>query len=214
DKGIFPPYYAAPIVKTDVLERFPDLQPTLDLLAGKINDSIMTDLNYRVDYLKQTPEKVARDFLTREGLYKPARAGKSGVIRIGSKIFGEQYILANMYSILIRGNTNLAVETKTGLGGTKICFDALTNDQIDLYPEYTGTGLLVILQSPPTIVASLKTKEAVYSYVKKEFASKFAITWLKPIGFNNAYALMMRRKQSEDLGDKNISELNNYLTSQ
>lgn len=214
DKGIFPPYYAAPIVKTAVLNRFPQLEPALNLLAGKINDSVMTDLNYRVDYMKQSPAKVARDFLTRAGLYKPARTGKGGVIRIGSKIFGEQYILANMYSMLIRGNTDLAVETKTGLGGTKICFDALTNNQIDLYPEYTGTGLLVILQSPSTIVASLKTKEHVYSYVKKEFAERFRISWLKPIGFNNAYALMMRRKQSEDLGVKNISELTKYLKSQ
>ena len=214
DKGIFPPYYAAPIVNTEVLNRFPELQPALDLLAGKIDDSIMTDLNYRVDYLKQSPVKVARDFLTRAGLYKTPRLGKGGVIRIGSKIFGEQYILANIYSMLIRGNTDLAVQTKTGLGGTKICFDALTNNQIDLYPEYTGTGLLVILQSPLSIVASLKTKEQVYSYVKKEFAQRFEITWLRPIGFNNAYALMMRRKQSEDLGVKSISELTNYLKSQ
>jgi osmoprotectant transport system permease protein len=146
-------------------------------------------------------------------LYKQARSGKNGVVRIGSKIFGEQYILANMYSMLIRGNTDLEVETKTGLGGTKICFDALTNDQIDLYPEYSGTGLLVILQSPPEIVASLKTKEQVFTYVSNEFAKRYSVRWLQPIGFNNAYALMMRRKQSEELRVKNISQLTNYLNT-
>jgi osmoprotectant transport system permease protein len=214
DKRIFPPYYAAPIARNSTLRKFPELEPALDLLTGKINDSLMTDLNYRVDYLKQSPERVARDFLVKNGLYKPPRTGKHGLVRIGSKIFGEQYILANIYSMLIRGNTDLGVETKTGLGGTKICFDALINDQIDLYPEYSGTGLLVILQTPSKIVSTLKSKEEVFSYVKNEFDKRYSIKWLKPIGFNNAYALMMRRKQSEDLRVKNISELTSYLKTQ
>lgn len=214
DKKIFPPYYAAPVVNQDVLTRFPELEPALNQLAGRISDSMMTVLNYRVDYLKLSPEKVARDFLVKTGLYKPARNGKKGVVRIGSKVFGEQYILAYMYSMLIRGNTDLSVETKTGLGGTKICFDALANQQIDLYPEYTGTGLLVILQPSARIITSLKTKDQVFTYVKHEFAKRYSVKWLKPIGFNNAYALMMRRKQSEDLRVKNISELAQYLKLQ
>ena len=112
----------------------------------------MTELNYQVDYLKQCPEKVAKDFLMEQSLYKEPQNGNGDVIRIGSKIFGEQYILASMYSMLIKGNTDLKVETKTGLGGTKICFDALTNNQIDMYPEYTGTALLVILQTPGSVI--------------------------------------------------------------
>src|SRR6202012_5620407 len=130
DKGIFPPYYAAPVVRDDALKQFPDLEKTLNMLAGKINDSVMTTLNYRTDYLHESPEKVAKDFLVSKNLWKPDRSGSEGVVRIGSKIFGEQYILANMYSMLIKGYTDYGVSTKTGLGGTKICFDALTNNQI------------------------------------------------------------------------------------
>ena len=155
DKGIFPPYYAAPVIREAILQKYPALENVLNQLAGHINDSVMTELNYRVDYLKQSPEKVAKDFLMEQSLYKKPQNGNGGVIRIGSKIFGEQYILASIYSMLIRGNTNLQVETKTGLGGTKICFDALTNNQIDMYPEYTGTALLVILQTPDSIVKAL-----------------------------------------------------------
>jgi osmoprotectant transport system permease protein len=211
DKGIFPPYYAAPIVRNQTLIKYPELESILDLLSGKINDRLMTDLNYRVDYLKQSPEKVAREFLVKAGLYKHPRKGNDGTIRIGSKIFGEQYILANMYRMLIEGNSDLKAETKTGLGGTKICFDALTNDEIDFYPEYTGTGLLVILKAPAAVIDSLKDRESVYNYVKKQFNSDFKIKWLKPIGFNNAYALMMRRKQSEQIQVKTISDLTSYL---
>jgi osmoprotectant transport system permease protein len=214
DKGIFPPYYAAPIVREDALKRFPELEETLNLLSGKINDSVMTDLNYRTDYLHQSPERVAEDFLRAKGLLKPSRNGNAGIVRIGSKIFGEQYILASMYTMLIKGYTDYDVATKTGLGGTKICFDALTNNQIDLYPEYTGTGLLAILQPSAKTVDSLtKDKNKTYDYVQREFEAKYNIKWLKPIGFNNAYALMMREKQAKRLNVKTISDLKRYLES-
>lgn len=212
DKKIFPPYYAAPIIRQEVLNQYPELENVLNMLADRINDSVMTSLNYKADYLKQDPEKIAKDFLVKEGLWKAPRNGKKGIIKIGSKIFAEQYILANMYSMLIKGYTDLDVSTKTGLGGTKICFDALTNNQIDMYPEYTGTGLLVILKPDLQLIDTLITnKDGVYNYVRNNFSKRFNIIWLKPIGFNNAYALMMRRKQAEELNITSITQLKNYL---
>jgi osmoprotectant transport system permease protein len=214
DKNIFPPYYAAPIVRQDALARLPELEGTLDLLSGRITDSVMTDLNYRTDYLHQSPEKVAEDFLRSQSLLKPSRNGQAGVVRIGSKIFGEQYILASIYSMLIKGYTDYDVSTKTGLGGTKICFDALNDDQIDFYPEYTGTGLLAILQTPAKTVDSLiADKDKTYRYVAQQFEAKYNIKWLKPIGFNNSYALMMRESQAGKLKIKTISDLKRYLES-
>ncbi len=212
DRHIFPPYYAAPVIRTDVLKNYPQLENVLNMLSGKINDSIMTALNYEVDYLKQSPEKVARNFLLKTNLYKPPQNGSKGTIRLGSKIFGEQYILISIYAMLIRGYTGLNVETKTGLGGTKICFDALTNNQIDMYPEYTGTGLLAILNASANTLDKLKqNKDSVYNYVSGQFKQRYNLTWLKPIGFNNAYALMMRRKQSNELNVHSISALTNYI---
>jgi len=212
DQHIFPPYYAAPVVRQDVLKKYPELEMVLNKLPGLLNDEEMTRLNYNVDKLKQSPEKVASDFLSAHHLLQSALPGGKGLIRIGSKVFGEQYILAQMYKLLIRGYSHLDVETKTGLGGTQICFDALKNDQIDLYPEYTGTGLLVILHPSPSVLNGIpKDKDAVFGYVKKEFSRQFNLTWLKPIGFNNSYALMMRRKQAADLNIKSITDLVHYI---
>lgn len=214
DKKIFPPYFAAPIIKTKTLEKFPELEKALNLLSGKFNDSIMTDLNYKSDYLHQTPEKIAKDFLIKNNLYKISRKGNSGTVRIGSKIFGEQYILTEMYKMLIEGNTGYKVETKTGLGGTKICFDALMNDAIDFYPEYTGTGLLVLLKPTEQTVENVsQSADKTYNYVNSEFQKQYGIRWLKPLGFNNSYALMMRRGQSKELNIRSISDLKNYLNS-
>ncbi|MFP7654404.1 glycine betaine ABC transporter substrate-binding protein [Chryseobacterium proteolyticum] len=199
-------------MKTKTLQKFPQLQETLNLLAGKFNDSVMTDLNYRSDYLHQTPEKIAKDFLKQHDLFKNSRKGNGGTVRIGSKIFGEQYILTEMYKMLIEGNTDYKVETKTGLGGTKICFDALVNDAIDFYPEYTGTGLLVLLKPSETILKEVSpSPEKTYNYVNAEFKKQYGIEWLQPLGFNNSYALMMRREHARQLNIKNISDLKNYL---
>jgi osmoprotectant transport system permease protein len=212
DKGIFPPYYAAPILREAVIQRYPTLPDVLNMLSGRINDSIMTELNYRVDFLKQTPEAVAEAFLRSCGLYRPAGSGMGGTIVVGSKIFGDGYILANMYKYLIEGYTDLRVVTKTGLGGTIICFNALRAGEIDLYPEYTGTGLLVILHAPGRILDSLGHRpENVYRYVQEAFHTQYGISWLKPIGFNNTYALMMRKDESDALNIRSISDLSAYM---
>jgi osmoprotectant transport system permease protein len=212
DRRIFPPYYAAPVIRKEVLDKYKDLGPVLNKLSGHINDSVMTELNYRVEHLGQTPERCARDFLVKEGLYRDPASAVEGTIRLGSKIFPEQYILINMYAMLIRGYTGLKVDTKTGLGGTKICFEALINDRIDMYPEYTGTALLAILQPPADTVRQLGgDRDSVYDFVKKSFDEKYRLSWLDPIGFNNAYALMMRRSQAQQLGIHTITDLTTYL---
>jgi osmoprotectant transport system permease protein len=211
DRKIFPPYYAAPIIRQQTLQQFPELEPVLNLLAGRINDSVMTALNYQADYLHHEPAAIAREFLESQGLYKPTRGGGKAAIRIGSKIFDEQYILASMYTDLIKGYTDLDVLSKTGLGGTKICFDALMHDQIDLYPEYTGTGLLVMLHSDTATIRRLTvSKDTLYAHVKRAFEEQFHVTWLRPIGFNNTYAVMMRREDAKRLRIKTITDLSNH----
>ncbi|GGB79811.1 ABC transporter permease/substrate-binding protein [Dyadobacter sediminis] len=215
DKNIFPPYYACPLVRTEILEKYPELETALNLLSGIIHDSVMTELNFKVDYLKLAPEKVAHDFLLSKGLYKKPLKGSKGTIRLGSKIFAEQYILVEMYKELIEGNTQLTVQTRTGLGGTKICFDALTNGEIDLYPEYTGTGLLVILKPDTKTMSRVSgSREKVYDFVRSEFSRQYKLQWLKPIGFNNAYALMMRKEQAQSLNITTITDLKQFSSNE
>lgn len=213
NRHAFPPYDAAPMVRQVTLNRFPELGQTLNLLAGKLTDSVMTALNYQVDYEKQSPESVARTFLTRVGLYKrPEPRQRSETVVMGSKVFTEQYILAEIYRQLVEGQTSLRVVTKTGLGGTQICFDALRTGAIDFYPEYTGTGLLVILQPSAHTLANLSMQsDSIYDYVQQQFHQQYQLNWLKPLGFNNSYCLMMRRDQAKQLGIKTIEDLVNYL---
>ncbi len=208
DKHAFPPYYAVPIVRPGLMDEYPEVIDALNQVTGKFNDSIMTELNYKVDFEKQSPEEVAKSFLTSLDLWKPDKATGGKKIIMGSKIFTEQYILMELFSQLINGHTDLDVDMRPGLGGTKICFEALKNEEIDLYPEYTGTGFLLLLSPPQQLVDEIiSDKDKVYDYVKKEFKEQFDITWLPPLGFNNTYALMTREVQAKKEGWERISDL-------
>jgi len=67
DLELFPPYHGAPLCRNEVLEAHPELKEVLNLLAGKIDDKTMQELNYQVDIEKRKPEDVAREFLTEQG---------------------------------------------------------------------------------------------------------------------------------------------------
>jgi osmoprotectant transport system permease protein len=81
-----------------------------------------------------------------------------------------------------------------------------------LYPEYTGTAFLVILKADEaTQNKIMQDSQAVYEYVKTESQKRHKVIWLSPLGFNNTYALMMRKKQAEAWNIKNITDLKNYI---
>lgn len=127
-------------------------------------------------------------------------AGKA--IVIGSKPFTEGVLLSELAAQLIEGNTQLKVERKFNLGGTIVAFNALKNGDLDLYPEYTGTGLVAILKQPAVTDA-----DKAYGIVQKEFNSQFRIKWLKPLGFNNTYAMAVPEELAIKNNLKNTSDL-------
>jgi len=133
---------------------------------------------------------------------------QSEKIVAGSKNFTEQKILGHMFADLIEAHTDLTVERRVGLQGTLVCFNALKEGDIHLYPEYTGTGLTAILEEPV-----ISDPDEAYAHVKSEFERRWALSWLEPLGFNNTYTLTMRRNQAEELGITQVSDLRDYADS-
>ncbi|MEM6345745.1 MAG: ABC transporter permease/substrate-binding protein [Bacteroidota bacterium] len=208
DRHAFPPYYCAPIIRQATLKKHPELLIALEKLSGRLNDARMTRLNYEVDFNKESPEAVAERFLKEEDLWQADRKNGGEVITIGGKTFTEQHILIHLFAQLINGYTDLDVEIKADLGGTQVCFEALKVGGIDLYPEYTGTGFVVILSPDEQKVEELIVDaDGVYNYVKQAFAEQYQIQWLPPLGFNNTYAVMTRRSLAAEKGWKKVSDL-------
>lgn len=133
-------------------------------------------------------------------------SAKFGRVTIGSKDFSENILLGEMVAQVIEGNTDIKVERKLNLGGTKVNFDGLKSGDLDMYVDYDGTGYSVHLGHTEPITDAGK----VYDQVKQEFESKFQLTWSKPFGFNNTYALAMPRKLAEQYNIKTYSDLAKY----
>lgn len=208
DKNYFPPYHAAPLVRQETLDKYPQISEVLNRLEGLISDSAMAGMNYQVDERHEDIHLVAERFLARHGFTTSRDPSGEADIRIGSKNFTESFILAEMFSILIENETGLTVETRLGFGGTKLLFDALQEGEVDMYPEYTGTGLLVILQPTDSILRSLDyERDVIYDYVQNAFSQKYQLDWLSPLGFNNTFALMVRKEYARRHELKTISEL-------
>jgi len=130
-------------------------------------------------------------------------AEEDDTISIGSKADTESRLLAEIMAQLIEARTDLRVDRRFGLGGTIIAFEALRSGEIDLYPEYTGTGWTVQLGRTETVSDPLR----VYVHVSAEFRRRFGITWMQPFGFSNSYALAMEETVAAELGIKSISDL-------
>ena len=212
DKHYFPPYFAAPIIRGATLRRYPELKGVFDQLADRISNEEMAQMNYEVDENKKSPKAVAQDFLQSIGLKTQVDRTGEADLSIGSKNFTESYILAQMFAILVENYTNLTVSLKLGFGGTKLNFDALASGDIDLYPEYSGTGLLLLIKPAKNVLDSLiSDKEKVYSYVKQRSREDYDFEWLTPLGFNNTHALVMREDYADELGIENISDLSDYI---
>lgn len=134
-----------------------------------------------------------------------AQSAPSPPIVVASKPFGESYLLAEMFAQLLEAH-GMRVERRTGLGSTDILFDALRADAIDVYPEYTGTALLAILHDSLTDSLAASA-HAVYDRVAREFSARFGMRWLPPLGFQNAYAIAVRRGTAQRLALRTLSDL-------
>ncbi|HKM43069.1 MAG TPA: glycine betaine ABC transporter substrate-binding protein [Limnochordia bacterium] len=126
-------------------------------------------------------------------------------LTIGGKNSTEQLLLVSIISDLIEAHTDLQVRQRPFLGGTLVTFQALLQGSLDGYVEYTGTGLTVMLDKDP-----IADPNAVYDLVKEDFAKRWDLIWMEPLGFNNIWAMTMRASHVAELGITKVSELEPY----
>jgi len=107
-------------------------------------------------------------------------------IRVGSKNFTEQVVLGEIIAQHLEHRLQQRVERRLNLGGTLLAHGALLNHEIDLYPEYTGSGRTAILKGPPG-----NDPEKVLARVRSEYADRFHVDWLDPLGIDNSFAMVV-----------------------
>src|SRR6266550_7979479 len=118
---------------------------------------------------------------------------------IGSKKFTESYVLGEIAKRTLT-DAGIPAEHREGMGGTIILWQALRGGQIDAYPEYTGTIAQEVLKTD----RQLSIKEI------RDALAKFGVGMTEPLGFNNTYALVMRRDEAQRLDLRTISDLQRH----
>jgi len=135
-------------------------------------------------------------------LARDASGHDRGRVVIGAKTFTEQYILADIMAGRLARATALSVETVPSLGST-VAFDALRGGDIDVYVDYSGTIWATVMKRETEASDRAGVLQAVESYL----AETHGITVAAALGFENTYALAMRRGDAERLGIRSISDL-------
>lgn len=132
-------------------------------------------------------------------------SGQAAPVVVASKPFGESYLLAEMFAQVLESR-GIAVVRQPGLGSTEITFGALTAGAVDVYPEYTGTGLLAVLKDTlqPDVLADPRR---VFAHVSAAFESRYRARWLPPLGFQNTFAMAVRRDTAQTHNLRSLSDL-------
>ncbi|MDR2156740.1 MAG: glycine/betaine ABC transporter substrate-binding protein [Clostridiales Family XIII bacterium] len=130
-----------------------------------------------------------------------ADVGSGAPVRIGSKDFTENLILAEIYALALEDKGGLAVDRTFSLASSSV-HTALVSDEIDLYPEYTGTGLLSVLQ-----LDLLTDPQEVYDTVKEAYEDRFDLIWLDYAQANDGQGIAVTKAVSDEYGVRTISDL-------
>ena len=121
-------------------------------------------------------------------------------VRVGSKDFTESLIVSEIYALALE-DAGYTVERKQDIAGS-VVHTAITSGEIDLYPEYTGTGLLTVLQLPMSSDA-----HEVYETVKAAYDEQFQITWLDSTAVNDRNGIAVRTEVAEQYNIYTMSDL-------
>jgi osmoprotectant transport system substrate-binding protein len=130
-----------------------------------------------------------------------AGCGGGGPVVVASKNFVEQDILGELLAQELEAS-GVPVERRLHLGGTFVCHNALVEGEADLYVEYTGTAYTAVLEREATA-----DPDSVLLVVESEYADRWDLAWGPPLGFENTFALVVRRPDADSLGLTTISDL-------
>jgi osmoprotectant transport system substrate-binding protein len=126
--------------------------------------------------------------------------GNANAVRVGSKNFGEDIIVAEVYAAALE-RAGIPVQRHMNLGSTQIATAAMQRGDIDLYPEYTGTGLIDVLRLPP-----MRDAHALFETVKAAYQKQYGLVWLTPSPANDSQGLAVTKATARKYNIRTLSQ--------
>jgi osmoprotectant transport system substrate-binding protein len=143
-----------------------------------------------------------RAFLSTLLMFSAGCSFRQNRVSVGTKNFTEQVVIGEILAQMLDHVGISPVEKRFYLAGTYICQQAILAGRIDMYVEYTGTALGAVLKEQ-----AVGDHEQVYQHVKREYARRFGLEIMPPLGFNNSFAIAMRGEDARQARLKSISDL-------
>jgi glycine betaine/choline ABC-type transport system substrate-binding protein len=207
DKHIFGFQNVAPVLKASLLKGADGalLASTANAVSAKLTLAAMQAMNkaYVVD--KATPKQIAHGFLAANSMLTPSKkaSGAAPTITLGTKNFGEEYILGQLYGQALQA-AGFKVGYKGSFGSSELADKAITSGKMNFYPEYTGIIALDLAKVSP----APKSAAATYAAAKK-FEDGRGLTMLKPTPFADTDTFTMLTSNAKKYGLKTMSDLAN-----
>ena len=180
------------------------------ILIGAISSAILAVIfNFGIHILeKSSVKKIVTAFfiiiilLGGSFIYTNFSQESNEIVAAG-KLGSEPDILINMYKQLIEKNTDIKVTLKPNFGKTSFLFNALKSNEIDLYPEFSGTLIETFL----TNSIDSKDPREVYEFARDEILKEHGLIYLEPMSFQNTYAIAVKKEFAEENNLKTIEDL-------
>lgn len=210
DRQFFPAYNPAPLIRKDVLETHPELADILEALSSQLDLDTLIRLNKTVSIDEVMPQRAARQYLLENNLIsgnppQPDKAVDNPVV-IGGKTFTEALILGYLTRYLL-ADEGYAVIDEIGLGEVAVITPALFSGRIDLYWEYTGTGLMNVMNHGEVV----SDPQRCWELVRDWYDEHHDVVWLDYAPANNTFVLFTTRDLHEKHGWSRISDLGEHV---
>ncbi|MCP5114542.1 MAG: ABC transporter substrate-binding protein [bacterium] len=127
--------------------------------------------------------------------------GERQTLVVGAKNFTEQLVLGEILAQHLENRLGVEVDRRLNLNGTLLAHQALIHGEIDLYPEYTGTALMAILDLEPGYDPT-----EVHERVRQHYLEHFQVDWMPPFGFNNSFVMVVRGQDAREHGLESVSD--------
>jgi osmoprotectant transport system substrate-binding protein len=131
-------------------------------------------------------------------------------IRVGSKLFTEDVLLGHLVYVALE-EAGYPVVDKLSTGNTRVSRDALVNNEIDIYPEYTGTALTLFFDSALIGEITSYDSETVYGIVSSFDSAYNDLVWLEPSPIDNSYVMVIKKDFSEANGILTLADFARYV---
>ena len=211
DQEFFPAYNAAPTIRREVLEDNPEIEDIMREASSRLTLEAQTKMNLKVAEDEEDPEDVAWDFLEQEGLLTGEEVEDAGEVVVSSKTFPEA-LTQGWITYYLLEDRGFDVVNEVGLGEVAVIRPALEAGEIDIYWEYTGTGLMNVMGYEGEEMP--EGEEATYQEISAYDLEEHDIVWLDYAPANNTFVIFVTEETQEEYGWETISDLAEFAQTQ